>query len=193
MKAYLWKPALLLLLFLLMFTFQSQGIWRWMYPIYYPGEVRQAAEKYRINPNLIIAIIQTESRFLHGRNSAKGAVGLMQLMKETADWIVDQGGFENRKKDFLNDPKVNIELGSWYLRYLLNLYGGNLVLTIAAYNAGPGTVSNWLQMGIWNGEYATISRIPYGETRHYIQRVLYIFERYEQTYNQNFWDSVEYK
>lgn len=65
MKAYLWKPALLLLLFLLMFTFQSQGIWRWMYPIYYPGEVRQAAEKYRINPNLIIAIIQTESRFLH--------------------------------------------------------------------------------------------------------------------------------
>lgn len=187
MKGKLKRGILLFFFFLLIASFHSDHLWRWMYPVYFPEEVKAAAEKYKINPNLILAIIQTESRFLHERNSKKGAVGLMQLMLDTAEWIIRQGGFTGKTRELVQDPKVNIELGSWYLRYLLNTYDGNLLLTIAAYNAGPGTVSEWMEKGLWKGDYATINRIPYGETRHYIQRVLYILERYEQIYPLEYW------
>lgn len=181
------KVFLLLSFFFLIWAMQTEQVWRWMYPVYYLEEVRSASEKYKMNPNLVLAIIQTESRFLHGRNSEKGAVGLMQLMLGTAEWIIQKGNFTSHSKERLRDPKVNIELGSWYLRYLLNLYEGNLVLTIAAYNAGPGTVSGWVKTGIWDGQYETINQIPYGETRHYVQRVLYIFDRYEEIYGRSLW------
>jgi soluble lytic murein transglycosylase len=185
LPARLWVFLILLVFILQMMNLSA--VWKWMYPIYYPEEIKKASEKYNINPYLILAIIQTESKFLHQNTSKKGAIGLMQLMRQTADWIIEKGGYSDDTERSIHEPAVNIELGSWYLRYLIDLFDGNLVAAIAAYNAGQGNVYRWLTTGIWDGSMDQVDRIPYGETRHYIQRVIYVYEQYEKIYGNESW------
>jgi soluble lytic murein transglycosylase len=180
----------LLLLFLVFFLLNLSWVWRWMYPVYYPEIIKKASEQYQLNPHLILAIIQTESKFLHHKTSKKGAIGLMQIMNDTAEWILERSGYAKNATQSLQEPEINIELGSWYLRYLLDLYDGNLIAALAAYNAGQGNVTRWLKTGVWDGNYSTINQIPYGETRHYIQRVIYNFERYNEVYGDDYWYSI---
>lgn len=182
------RTAFLLLIFVLvLYVCRLPLVWQWIYPVYYSNIIKENAIQFEHNPNLILAIIQTESRFSHSKTSKKGAIGLMQIMSETADWILVKGKFPNQYQNNLHIPAVNVELGSWYLRYLLELYDGNLITALAAYNAGQGTVNRWLASNEWDGSYAQLKQIPYGETRHYVQRVLYIFERYERLYSDSYW------
>jgi soluble lytic murein transglycosylase-like protein len=114
-------------------------------------KVRKAAEKYNLPPELISAVIRAESNFNARAVSPAGAQGLMQLMPETAREL----GVENPF-----DIEQNIEGGAKYLRNMLDRFGGSLRKALAAYNAGPGTVSKY------------DGRVPYPETRQYVQRVL---------------------
>jgi len=91
----------------------------------------------------------------------------------------------------LQREDVNIRLGAWYLDYLSRLFGryssglsakDAMAIVTAAYNAGPGNVERWLREGTWDGTYGNAKRIPYGETRHYVQRVLYYYEKYAAIY-----------
>lgn len=113
----------------------------------------------------------------------KGAVGLMQIMPDTAEWIVSQAKFRPQDEQYLYDPVMNIEIGTWYLNFLLNRYEGDLIKVIAAYNAGPGKVNGWLESQQWSGHRETIEDIPFGETRQYVQRVLYYHDRYKRIYD----------
>lgn len=184
------KSILLAFLFvILIIVFQMSIVWQWIYPAHYPEIIKKNAAYFQHNPNLILAIIQTESKFADAKVSKKGAIGLMQIMTETADWIMDKGNFPDQYRKKLHEPAVNIELGSWYLRYLIELYDGNLLVALAAYNAGPGNVSRWLETNIWDGTYVNLKQIPFGETRHYLQRVVYLFDRYEQVYKDPYWES----
>jgi soluble lytic murein transglycosylase len=158
-------------------------VWKWMYPIKYKEEVMQASARYQVDPHLILAIIRTESDFETDKISKKGAIGLMQVMPDTADWVISRGPFKTVTKEQLLIPKVNIEIGTWYLAFLLDTFQGDYVKAIAAYNAGPGNVSGWIDRKLWNGSMETIQDIPIGETRHYVQRVLYFQERYRKIYN----------
>ncbi len=162
-------------------------VWQWLYPVYYPEIIKENAMQFKHNPNLILAIIQTESKFSYSKTSKKGAIGFMQIMGETADWILEKGKFPSQYHNNLYAPAVNVQLGSWYLRYLLELYNGNLIIALAAYNAGPGNVNRWLASNEWDGTLTRVKQIPFGETRHYVQRVLYTFDRYEQIYDDNYW------
>jgi soluble lytic murein transglycosylase-like protein len=117
----------------------------------YSEQIRREAGRYGLDPNLVEAVIATESNFNPWAVSSKGARGLMQLMPSTARRF----GVKN-----IHDPSENIQGGVQYLRYLLDLFGGDLVLTLAAYNAGEGVVQN-------------LGRVPnYQETRQYVDRVL---------------------
>ena len=117
----------------------------------YDQIISKASEKYNIDAALIKAIIKTESNFNHRAVSPKGARGLMQLMPRTAHALQVEDSFH---------PENNIEGGTRYLRYLLNLFNGNLSLALAAYNAGENTVIKY------NGIP------PYRETQAYVQKVL---------------------
>lgn len=174
------------ILFVLMSLFlllNTPLVWKWMYPIKYQSEIMTASRKFQVDPYLILAVIRSESGFKMDRVSKKGAVGLMQIMPDTADWIVNQAGFLPKNEEYLYDPVMNIHIGTWYLNFLLNRYEGDLVKVIAAYNAGPGKVNGWLVNAQWSGQRETIEDIPFGETRLYVQRVLYYHDRYKNIYD----------
>lgn len=180
--------ALLILLLAILYvdrTFLGQL----MYPIEYKELIVEQAAQYEVDPYLIAAIIRTESNFKPDKRSAKGAVGLMQLMPPTAGWIAEQEGDDPGILDQLHQPEVNIKYGAWYLRSLEKQFvkpehskEEKIALIAAAYNAGPGNVERWLAEGVWDGTYNNASQIPYGETRHYVNRIIYFYQKYEQAY-----------
>jgi soluble lytic murein transglycosylase-like protein len=123
-----------------------------------------ASTRHSIDADLIRAVIKTESDFNSNARSSKGAMGLMQLMPDTAR--------QHNVFDAYN-PLENIEGGARHLRLLLSRYRGNLELSLAAYNAGINAVER--HGGI----------PPYAETRQYVQRVLHFYDGYRETGLQN--------
>ena len=186
MKRNKFKRRLLFLLCisLLAFTFiQSSWISRTLYPISYKQDIVKMAEKYNLEPQLIAAVIRVESNYKLGQASPKGAIGLMQLMPSTAKWAVEKANLEPvTEEQLLHNVQANIELGAWYLRYLVDLYDKELIVALAAYNAGPGNVGKWLSDQTWIGTLDTVHDIPFGETRNYVQKVIYYYNKYKEIY-----------
>jgi len=174
------------LLFLVFLAINTKWLWQLIYPIKYEKEIEYYSNRYELDPFLTLSIIQVETKFDEDKISKKGATGLMQLMPETANWIIKEGKFPSYSTEEILKPKINIELGSWYLAKMYRSFDENIVTTIAAYNAGPGNVNKWLDSGIWDGSAENLSQIPFGETRHYVQRVLYFYDRYQWIYEFEF-------
>jgi peptidoglycan lytic transglycosylase len=142
----------------------------------------QAAEK-RLDPALIAAVIYAESKF-EPHPSPAGAQGLMQIEPATAYYLAGlSGGVRFSVRD-LATPSVNVAYGSYYLRYLLDHYGGDLMLALAAYNAGLTNVDEWVVRARENGESLSEAAIPFPETREYVRRVLRAQHDYRSTYAQ---------
>jgi soluble lytic murein transglycosylase len=150
-------------------------------PLRHEDIIRQQAEDKGLDPALIAGVIYAESHF-RDQTSRAGAKGLMQLMPETADYIAQKSGGTAFVQGDLATPQVNISYGSWYLRYLLQKYGGREVLALAAYNAGEGKVDEWAAGASARGEPFRAEHIPFAETRHYVGNVLDARKRYRRTY-----------
>lgn len=176
---------LLIIVLLLLYMFSSQ-IEEMIYHVDYKEEISQSASKYNVDPLLIAAIIRVENNYKAEGTSNKGALGLMQLMPETARWIKEMGNIGSSLDDDLQDITVNINMGAWYLNWLLNYYDGHLNYAIAAYNAGQGTVNKWRETNVWDGSESNITDIPYGQTKHFVKRVLYYYQKYHKVYGPNF-------
>lgn len=177
-----------LLLVCLVWLITSNTFWRWMYPIGFQPTIQQAAHESDVDPLLVASVIRVESKFKSDNVSHAGAIGLMQLMPDTAQWIATKMAESGTPVPSVGNaaelagPTLNIRLGSWYIHYLKQKFNGNQVAAIAAYNAGPKRVQEWLSDGIWNGELQTIDRIPVGETRHFVDRVYYNYDLYKRIY-----------
>ncbi len=131
--------------------------------------VEKYSKEYDVDPRLVMAIIKTESGFREKVQSHMGAVGLMQLLPETANWITDQMGIEYNE-NMLTDSDYNIKIGTYYLRYLFNYFKSE-DLAILAYNGGPGNVSKWIESGIITSDPSSYKNIPVDETKEYIVKV----------------------
>ncbi len=149
-----------------------------LFPIKYADQILKYSEKYDLEPGLVCAIINTESRFQTDAESHKGARGLMQLMPDTVDWAVQNMDIENFSYDNIEDPDVNIEIGCWVLNYLSKQLNGNYELMAAAYNAGIGNVKKWLGNTDYSSDGEYLDYIPYGETAAYVKKVI----AYEKIY-----------
>lgn len=186
MKRKKFQRRMLLLLvigFIVVLFAKSEWLSKKMYPIKYSEIIVEHSNKYDVDPHLIAAVIRVESNFQTGRESRKGAVGLMQLMPTTADWIIEKAKLKHiTPEKLLHNPEMNIELGSWYLNHLLTQFDNDIIVAVAAYNAGPGNVSKWLEEKTWSGEFATVDDIPFGETRSYVQKVVYYYNKYKELY-----------
>lgn len=131
--------------------------------------VFEMSEKYDVDGALILSIIKNESDFNKDAVSKKKAVGLMQLMENTAKSVADENGIIYNKS-LLLDPRVNIELGTFYLKYLIEKFQ-NVDLAIIAYNAGEGNVVKWLENEKYSLNNQTIDTIPFAETEVYFNKV----------------------
>ncbi len=134
-------------------------------PLRHDDIIRQQASEKHLDPALIAAVIYAESRF-RDQESHAGALGLMQITPQTAAGIARRSGGTQFVTGDLSDPEINISYGSYYLRYLLDLYDGNEVAALAAYNAGTGNVESW------GGAELSLDAIRFSETRAYVQEVL---------------------
>jgi soluble lytic murein transglycosylase len=140
-------------------------------PLHHEDIIRQQAREKNLPADLIAGVIYAESKF-SDQTSHAGARGLMQITPATAHAIATRTGGSAFQESDLSDPEVNIRYGTWYLRNLMDRYDGDIVYTLAAYNAGQGNVEKWVAAAKADGGRLTVSSIPFAETREYIQRVL---------------------
>ena len=155
-----------------------------MYPRTYEEAVLVYSEEYNVDKNLILALIKAESNFDEDAISNRNAIGLMQLMEETAKDVANRNGIElddENIREELCDVYKNIEIGTAYIASLLKKYE-NKEVALAAYNAGIGTVDNWIEKGIINKDGTDIENIPYKETNYYVRKILRDYEIYQELY-----------
>jgi soluble lytic murein transglycosylase len=158
----------------LFYAEETQPAWyaRLRYPLEYEHILRGHAENYDLDPALLAAVVYRESKFDPDARSSSGAVGLMQLLPETAKGIaLHTGGSRFRVSD-LYDPEINVRYGAFYLRRLMRKYGDQR-LALAAYNAGQTNVDEWLASG---------GGIRFPETRQYVDEVLEARDIYSRAY-----------
>ena len=143
--------------------------------------IRQQAAEKRLDPALIAAVIYAETKF-EPRSSSAGAQGLMQIMPQTAEFLARRSGATTFTPTDLGTPQVNIAYGSYYLRFLLDRYGGDNTLALAAYNGGEANVDRWVADARRRGERLSVDAIPFPETRAYVEKVLRAQRDYRRTY-----------
>jgi soluble lytic murein transglycosylase len=150
-------------------------------PLQHEDIIRQQARAKNLDPALIAAMIYQESKF-EDRTSSAGAKGLMQILPGTAQFIARKSGGTAFELRDLATPQINISYGSWYLRYLINRYGGNETLAVAAYNAGENNVDKWVRRAGGDTRFDPSADIPFPETRHYVASVMDHRKQYRDKY-----------
>ena len=153
---------------------------RVMYPVAYEEYIHKYAKENQLDPYLVMAVIKTESNFIPDAHSGK-AEGLMQLTEETAADVARQLKIKESTID-LTDPQMNIRMGCYYLKRLIDRYDGNIDVALAAYNGGPGNVNKWLEDRTYSKDGENLHSIPFRETREYVQRVHRQWEHYREMY-----------
>jgi soluble lytic murein transglycosylase len=140
------------------------------YPAPYRNLMKPAARDQAIDEAWVYGITRQESRFVYSAKSNVGACGLMQLMPATARWCAKRTGMDYNS-NMIHELDTNITLGTYYLRYTLDLFNGQEVMATAAYNAGPNRAKKWQAVTPLEGAiYA--ETIPFSETRSYVQKVM---------------------
>lgn len=149
-----------------------------MYPYDLKPMIEPQAQAYGLDPRFVAAVIRTESNFRADARSGVGALGLMQIMPATGEWVAGKNNWAY-SDDMLLDRAYSIQIGCWYLNYLSGRFDGDKTLTLAAYNAGEGTVRKWVQQ---NSIGANGESIPFAETRKFVKKVLNAYEVYQRLY-----------
>lgn len=156
--------------------------WRLVYPLHYYDEVKKYSDVSGNNPPLMLSIVREESYFNPSAKSSVGAVGLMQLMPQTASEIAIK---HNIKKFSLYLPAQNILLGNYYYAFLKTYLSGMDVSAVAAYNGGIGSVNNWKNSIYYNDTDEFVEQIPYPETKNYVKKVFRSYWNYIRIYSGN--------
>ena len=153
----------------------------------YPTKYNEYVEKYSKENNadkyMIYAIIKAESNFKSDVKSNSNAIGLMQLLENTAVEMSNLIKQDEITEKSLYDPEMNIKLGISYYSYLLKHYRGNNILALTAYNAGMGNVDNWIKKGVIKSDGSDIENIPYKETNNYVRKILRDYKFYVKLYD----------
>lgn len=178
---------ILIILWLIFFPILKidKFIMKKIYPKKYEYYIENYAEEYNVDELLIFAIIKTESNFNEKAKSKSNAIGLMQLMENTAIELANKTQNYNANNSIsekeIYDPINNIELGTYYFSTLLEQYG-NIGIALAAYNAGMGRVNEWIEKGIIKSDGSDLENIPYQETNMYVRKVLNNYKIYQELY-----------
>jgi len=157
--------------------------WQMLFPLPYKDQVFESAKARGLDPFFVAALIRQESEFNPGAKSRANALGLMQLEPSTGRMVGRQQGMGAVTASLLFDPGVSIRLGTQYLRGQLDSWDGDWYRTLAAYNAGPGRVHQWLKWADYHDPVEFMESIPFTETREYVQAVLRNADMYRELYS----------
>ena len=157
----------------------------YIYPLKYTSEILEYSKKYNIDPYLILAMVNVESGFDKEATSAKGAKGLMQITKATAQEINQLTNSVDKIDDnSLYDININLDIGCMYLASLIERYDGNYYLAICAYNAGMGNVNKWIsEYKVPTSLATTHLKLPFNETTNYLKKVVRNYSSYKKIYH----------
>lgn len=169
-----------LLMCAIMLTYTVGSVFEYLYPMKYSQEIISYAEIYNVDSALVASVINTESNFDEKAKSKKGAIGLMQIMPSTAEWVAGKIGLEYNEENLYNG-NYNIEIGTFYLSYL-NSYFNDEKLALCAYNAGIGNVKSWLANEEYSTDSKSLAKIPYNETKNYLNKVYKNYHYYKNKY-----------
>lgn len=164
------KNFLLVFFVLIMFVFSLNLCLSISFPKKYQQIIKTYSKEFNLPPSLVASIIKAESNFKKDAISDAGAIGLMQVMPDTAKWLT-------KKELNLNNPEINIQIGCMYLHYLKTQFL-DLNAILAAYNAGPNKVRIWLCEEEFSKNGINLLKTPYKETNDYINKV----KKYQKIY-----------
>jgi soluble lytic murein transglycosylase len=159
---------------------QQPAYWYTLYPFPYLEYIEKWSQERQLNPLLVIALMRQESRFETTIRSVANAIGLMQVLPSTADWVANNIKLKNYA---LENPNDNINLGTWYLGHTHEQYQNNSLLAVASYNAGPGNVASWLKRFPHTDPDEFVEDIPFPETQGYVKHVFENYWNYMRLYN----------
>lgn len=157
-------------------------VWRVLYPLAFAEELDEEARQNGLDPALVAALIWQESTFDPGAVSGAGARGLMQLMPRTGRELARRAGIRKFEVSVLHDPGHGLDLGTRYLRGMVDAFGGRLEWALAAYNAGPRRVEIWSGARGRQPAEEFVESIPFQETRRYVMSILANREHYRRLY-----------
>ncbi len=155
-------------------------LWELAYPKEVVEQIHKLAKEISIEPEFVAGIMREESVFDVRATSKSGAMGLMQLMPFTGEWVAQQLGVASFVREKLYDQEMNIRFGAFYLDHLNQKFQGNLYYTAASYNAGPEAVNKWIVNGNFTDLEEFVENIPYQETRYYVKRVIKSYEEFKE-------------
>ena len=156
-----------------------------MSPTDFEEYVSKYASEYNVPEYIIFAVIEVESDFRPYLTSEAGARGLMQMTPDTFEWLTSAEHLgEDLSSDELYEPEVSIRYGTYYLSYLFEKFH-SWDAALAAYNAGPGNVSKWLENNEYSDGNGNLTYIPYKETREHVKKINDKIDYYKNTYYRN--------
>lgn len=154
-----------------------------LYPIGYKDIINKYSKEYNVDPFLVAAIINVESKYDKDAISNKDARGLMQIMPGTGEWAAEVLQIENYNLRLLLEPETNIKFGAWYISQLKKEFNNNMDLVYAAYNAGSGNVGKWLQDKAYSNDGKNLEDIPFNQTKEYVEKVNLNYNIYKLVYD----------
>ncbi|ELS04699.1 soluble lytic murein transglycosylase-like protein [Xenococcus sp. PCC 7305] len=159
---------------------QTNEYWQSLFPIPFEEIILPWSQQRQINPLLVSALIRQESRFEPEIGSSAGALGLMQVMPATGKQVAGQIGLQDYS---LTNPEDNVNIGTFYLDFTHRKYDDNSMLAVASYNAGPNRVAQWVSRYGLRDADEFVEKIPYRETKGYVESVFENYWNYMRIYN----------
>ncbi len=142
--------------------------------------VEKYSDEFNVDPALVYAVIKVESNFNPSAVSDVGAIGLMQMIEDSFDWVAWKLGRDDLDYEDLYDPEYAVMFGSYMVGYLYDRYK-SVELTAAAYHAGMGKVDEWIESGLVDPQNVDISDISGKNTAHYVSKILRAYEHYKKS------------
>ena len=158
-------------------------LYRLLYPLYYADLLQKHTTKYEIDPLFVAAMIREESRYNADAVSYAGAIGLMQIMPANGPEFASRLKIPRFNTKMLYNPDINIQMGSWYMKSLMNQFDNNHALVAGAYNGGPGRMRRWIKAKQIPDLDEFIEDIGIDQTRRHIKKVIDSYIIYQQLYS----------
>lgn len=181
LRKFTGRLVFLLILIIVLLIFTSIIVLS-IYPLSYTEYINKYSKEYNIDPFLISAIINVESKYNKRAISHKQAKGLMQIGPGTGEWASEELEIKDYNIDTLYDPETNIQIGTWYLDRLKNEFNNDINLVLAAYNGGSGNVQKWIKDKRYSHNGKDLHKIPFKETENYVKNVKSNYKIYKIIY-----------